>query len=116
MRRLIAAAATLAIVGAGLAVAASGHDASRARARAKVTIVSDLWFELVGQVQNSAPGVTPVTHIHYGYLSWVQGVSAFGAAPRDEATAKFTFFADGKTAPATSNGPLRSGTRVGTLK
>src|SRR6266487_2419460 len=115
MRRLIAAAAALAIVGAGLAVAASGHDTSRSRENAKTTIVSNLWFELVGQFQNSATGVVPVTHIHYGYLSWVQGVSPFGAAPQDEKSAIFTFFADGKTSPIQVNGPLRFGTRVGTL-
>src|SRR5206468_241829 len=94
---------------------AFGRDGSRSEKMAKVTIVSDLWFELVGQFQNSATGVTPVTHIHYGYLSWVKGVSAFGAAPQDEATARFTFFADGTTSPVISDGPLRSVTRVGKL-
>jgi hypothetical protein len=59
--------------------------------------------------------VTPVTHIHYGYLSYVQGVSAFTAASQNEKTALFTFFADGVTSPLISNGPLREATRVGTL-
>jgi hypothetical protein len=100
---------------AALAVVAFGHNpAARAKA-AKVTVLRDLWFELVGQFQNSAVGVTPVTHIHYGYLSWVQGVSAYGAAAQTEATAQFTFFADGKTLPVVSDGPLNMVTRVGTF-
>ena len=98
----------------GIAVAALGDSASGST-RAKVTVLHDLWFELVGQFQNSAPGVTPVTHIHYGYLSWIQGVSAFTAPPESISTAQFTFFANGKTSPVMTNGPLRFATRIGTL-
>ena len=115
MRKVVTLITAVVITLTGtVAVTAFGRDASRSGNRAKVTIVSDLWFELVGQSQNSATGVIPVTHIHYGYLSWVKGVSTFGV-PLDEATAKFTFFADGTTSPVISDGPLRSVTRVGTL-
>src|SRR6266550_4322925 len=107
MRKIIALVAAIAVATVVTSVTALGRDSSRRGTRAKVTTVSDLWFELVGQFQNSAPGVTPETHIHYGYISWIRGVSAFGAAPQTEASAKFTFFADGKTSAVTSNGPLR---------
>ena len=43
--------------------------------------------------RNSA-GVTPATHIHYGYLSYIRRLSAFTGEPGDESTALFTFFAD----------------------
>jgi hypothetical protein len=110
------------LLGACVAVATAGiigpsqdiHASTNARA-AKVKVIRNLWFELVGQFENSAPGVTPVTHMHYGYLSWVQGISAFAADPETPATAQLTFFANGKTTALTINGPLRSGTRVGTL-
>jgi hypothetical protein len=115
MNKALALFAVVVVASAVASVTAFGRDTSHSRAAAKVTIIPDLWFELVGQFQNSAPGVTPVTHVHYGYLSWVKGVSAFGAAPQDDATAEFTFFADGKTSPLISNGPLRSATRVGKL-
>src|SRR5262245_21412059 len=116
MRKVVTLVTAVVITLTGtVAVTAFGRDASRSGKKAKVTIVSDLWFELVGQLQNSATGVVPVTHMHYGYLSWVKGVSSFGAAPQDEATAKFTFFADGTTSPAISDGPLRSVMRVGKL-
>ena len=105
--------ACLAAVGVG-AVAFSQSASGGAKAT-KVTVLHDLWFELVGQFQNSAAGVTPVTHIHYGYISWVQGVSAFTAPPESISSAQFTFFANGKTSPVMSNGPLRFATRVGTL-
>jgi hypothetical protein len=103
------------IAAAAVAVAAFAHGSSTKTKSAKVTVVRHLWFELVGQLMNSAPGVTPITHIHYGYLPWIQGVDAFKAPPHTDATAEYTFFADGKTSPPISNGPLRSGTRIGTL-
>lgn len=105
---------------AAAAIAASsmtafGRTARAQHSAAKPTALTDLWFELVGQFQNSAPGVTPETHIHYGYLAWVKGVSAYDAPPRNETNATFTFFADGKTSPPIVNGPLRAASRTGTL-
>jgi len=115
MRKSIVLFAIGLLATAALAVAAFGHNSAARTKSAKVTVLRDLWFQLVGQFENSAVGVTPVTHIHYGYLSWIQGVSAMGAVPQTEKTAQFTFFADGKTSPAISDGPLRLVTRVGTL-
>lgn len=72
-----------------------------------------LSLEVVGQFQNSPPGVTPPTHIHYGYLSYIRGLTAFNGAPQDERTALFTFYSDAATPRVIANGPLRVITRVG---
>lgn len=77
--------------------------------------IRNLALEFVGQFQNSPPGVTPVTHIHYGYLSYIKGLSVFSGAPQNETTALFTFSADAATLRVISNGPLRVVTRVGKL-
>ena len=102
------------VAAAAVAVSAFGHGSSVKRPP-KVAVVHHLWFELVGQFMNSAAGITPVTHIHYGYLSWIQGVYAFKALPHTDATAEYTFFANGKTSQTISNGPLRFVTRIGTF-
>jgi hypothetical protein len=115
MRKIIALVAAAVLASAVASAAAFGRDARHSAQAAKVTILQDLWLEPVGQFQNSAPGVTPVTHVHYGYLSYVRGVAAFKAAPHGETTALFTFFADGTTSPVISNGPFREATRVGRL-
>lgn len=78
--------------------------------------IRDLSLELVGQFQNSPPGVTPATHTHYGYLSYIRGLSVFRGAPADEKTALFTFVADAATVRVIPNGPLRIVTRVGRLR
>jgi len=89
---------------------------SRTELRApQVRKIQSLSFELVGQFQNSPPSVTPATHIHYGYLSYIRGLSAFTDATQDETTALFTFFADAATVRVITNGPLRVITRAGTL-
>jgi hypothetical protein len=77
--------------------------------------IRDLSLEFVGQFQNSPPGVTPPTHVHYGYVSYLRRLAAFAKAPPDERTALFTFFADGTTVRVIPNGPLRVVTRVGRL-
>jgi hypothetical protein len=77
--------------------------------------IRHLSFEFVGQFQNSPPGVTPATHIHYGYLSYIRGLSVFRGAAQDETTALFTFFSDAATPRVIANGPLRIVTRVGRL-
>jgi hypothetical protein len=77
--------------------------------------IRDLSFEFVGQFQNSPPSVTPPTHAHYGYLSYVRGLSAFRAAAQNETTALFTFYADAATPRVIANGPLRVVTRIGRL-
>jgi hypothetical protein len=103
---------TVALVSSAAAIPARQQDASRG---ALVKRIGRLSFEFVGQFVNSPPGVTPATHTHYGYLSYIRGVRAFRAAPAGEATALFTFFAEGTTLRVIPDGPLRIVTRVGKL-
>lgn len=84
-------------------------------AAAPVRQIRALSFEFVGQFQSSAPSVTPPTHIHYGYLSYIRGLSAFTGSTQNETTALFTFSADAATPRVIANGPLRIITRVGRL-
>jgi hypothetical protein len=79
----------------------------------RVRQIRQLSFEFVGQFQNSPAGVTPATHTHYGYLSYVGGTSAFRASPESESTALFTFYADAATLRVIPDGPLRIVTRSG---
>lgn len=72
-------------------------------------------LEFVGQFQNSPAGVTPATHSHYGYLSYVTGVQAFAGSSETESSALFTFFAEGTTLRVIVDGPLRVITRTGKL-
>ncbi len=105
------AASTLALLtptGAG-----GGSDAQRSGAQARQ--IRTLSLEFVGQFQNSPPGVTPPTHSHYGYLSYVGGLTAFSGAAENETTALFTFYADAATPRVIADGPLRIITRVGLL-
>jgi hypothetical protein len=108
----------------GLAVAAlallasTGADAGRTgggRWSAPVRQIRTLSLEFVGQFQNSPPGVTPPTHIHYGYLSYVSGLSAFSGMAQNETAALFTFYAEAATPRVIANGPMRIVTRVGQL-
>jgi hypothetical protein len=83
--------------------------------RSDVTKVRDVSLELVGQVQNSAPGVSPATSIQYGYLSYLRGLAIFNAEPQNESTALLTFFTDTTTTRVINNGPIRVIDRSGTL-
>lgn len=105
-------ASTVAFLGAGAAAASRGGADLRVQS---VRRISALSFEFVGQFQNSAPGVTPPTHIHYGYLAYVGGLTAFGGTEQNETSALFTFSADAATQRVIPNGPLRIVTRVGRL-
>jgi hypothetical protein len=105
---LVAATAAL-VSSAGAVAVRSGSE----RESAPVRQIRDLSLELVGQFQNSPPGQTPATHIHYGYLSYIRGVSVFSGGPPSETTALFTFFADAATPRVIANGPLRIITRLG---
>jgi hypothetical protein len=98
-----------------VALAGSAGPANDALAVPRVTKIKRLSFEFVGQFVNSAPGVAPATHTHYGYLSYIRGVRAFRAAPESETTALFTFFADATTLRVIADGPLRIVARVGKL-
>jgi hypothetical protein len=77
--------------------------------------VRDMTFELVGQVQSSAPGVSPATSIQYGYISDLGGVPIFNGEPQNESTALLTFYTDTTTRRVIDNGPLRVINREGTI-
>ncbi len=108
----LAAALTVVLMSSTGAIPVRSHNELRAP---QVRTIRSLSLEFVGQFQSSPPGVTPVTHIHYGYLSYIQGLSAFAHAPQDETTALFTFFAAAATLRVITTRPLRAITRVGTL-
>lgn len=105
-------ASAIALLGSG--AASASRSAGNARAQA-VQEIRALSLEFVGQFQNSAPGVTPPTHTHYGYIAYVRGLSAFRGTEQNEATALFTFYADATTPRVIANGPLRIVTRLGRL-
>ena len=78
----------------------------------------DLAYEFVGLVKNTPPAAPGLqaTSIQYGYLTFLDGVSAdalFEGAP-SEKTAHFTFFNDSVTQQIISNGVLRMIIREGT--
>jgi hypothetical protein len=100
-----------ALLGAAGAGPARGDDDQAAA----VKHIRRLSFEFVGQFVNSPAGVTPATHTHYGYVSYIRGVSAFKGTPENETSALFTFYADGTTLRVIANGPLRMITRTGRL-
>jgi hypothetical protein len=102
----------VAVFGSTLAILVAPLAAGQAT-RPRVRVQRDLAFELVGQFVNSAAGVTPQTHTHYGYLTSIRGVTSARAAPPDETTALFTFYADAATVRVLADGPLRVITRSG---
>jgi hypothetical protein len=104
-------ASTVALMASTGAIVPSDSE----RGERAVRQIRDLSLEFVGQFQNSPPGVTPATHVHYGYLSYIRGLAVFRGAAQDETTALFTFFADAATPRVIPNGPLRMVTRVGRL-
>jgi hypothetical protein len=112
MKHLIVIAATgLALA---LAVASTGGAGTGARSDQSQK-VDDLTLELVGQVSNSAPAVTPATSIQYGYIAYLRGLPIFKSEPQNESTALFTFYVDTTTTRVISNGPLRILSRKGTM-
>lgn len=111
---------SLALLGASMfallaSTGATAVPSDNSRERPPVREIRRLSLELVGQFQNSPPGVTPPTHIHYGYLSYIRGLSVFRAAAQDEKTALLTFSSAAATPRVIPNGPLRIVTRVGRL-
>ena len=111
-RLALAGAALVALVASTGAIAVRGTGQQRS---ASVRQIRSLSLELVGQFQNSAPGVTPPTHVHYGYLSYIKGLQVFRGPAKNEATALFTFYANAATPMVIANGPLRVITRIGRL-
>jgi hypothetical protein len=108
---LVVGASIVALVGP-TGAASESHTEHGAQ---PVRLIRNLSLELVGQFQNSPPGVSPATHIHYGYLSYINGLRVFSGPAQNETTAVFTFFADAATPRVIPNGPLRIVTRVGKL-
>jgi hypothetical protein len=103
---VVLAASTTVALGQGTTRSVRSHDVTRLR---------DVSFELVGQVQSSAPGVSPATSIQYGYLSDLGGLPIFKAEPQNESTALFTFYTDTTTRRVIDNGPIRVINREGTM-
>ena len=85
-------------------------------ARRLTTALGDVAFEVVGQVSNLSPTVSK----QYGYLSFINGLSAgqifttVDPTLQNETTALFTFFTDAVTERVISNGRLRIVNRTGT--
>ena len=115
IKRRILLGAAVAVALAASTTVALAQGTSRGVGTNEVTKVRELDIELVGQVQNSAPGVSPATSIQYGYLSYLHGLTIFRAAPPSESTALFTFFTDTTTTQVINNGSVRIINREGTV-
>jgi hypothetical protein len=113
-KALTLAAGLLAVLSASATVALGGHALRTARAD-QITKVRDLSLELVGQVTNSAPGLTPATSIQYGYVSYMRGLGIFTGDPQSEKTALFTFYVEATTTRVISDGPMKVISRDGTV-
>jgi len=100
------AASTTVALAQGTSHSVRSHDVTKGR---------HMSFELVGQVQNSAPGVSPPTSIQYGYLSNLGGLPIFEGEPQNESTALLTFYTDTTTSRVINNGPIRVINREGTI-
>jgi hypothetical protein len=112
-RGLVSLAGSMLALVVSTSAGALGSDGQRRAA--PVRQIRSLSLEIVGQFQNSPPGVTPPTHSHYGYLSYVSGLPAFSGTAQSETTALFTFYADAATPRVIADGPVRIITRVGLL-
>jgi hypothetical protein len=105
-------AAVLTVTGAG---AVATPQASKGAASRSAKQIDDLTLELVGQVINSAPGVTPATSAQFGYVAYLRGLPIFKEGPQDEKTALFTFYTETTGLRVIANGPLRIISREGTV-
>ena len=115
MRKAFALVSALAVALAVSTTIAPAQGTTRSVSSDDATKVRDLTLELVGQVQNSAPGVSPATSIQYGYLSYLRGLPIFKAEPQNESTALFTFYTDTTTSRVFNTGSIRVVNREGTL-
>jgi hypothetical protein len=112
-RRVVGLALVVGLVGsASLALA---QDTAPNINPSDVKGLRELNLELVGQVQNSAPGVSPATSIQYGYLSYLHGLPIFRGEPPSESTGLATFYTDTTTTQLVNDGPLRVIDRKGKL-
>ena len=72
-------------------------------------------MELIGEVINSAAGVSPATSLQFGYISRINGIdNVFAGAVQNETTAIYTFVTHATTTRRTVNGPLVILAREGT--
>lgn len=75
-------------------------------------------FEIVGEVDNSGPGIVPATSEIFGYLSRVDGIDQVftdsDPTHQNESTALITFDTDATTIRVTPHGPFRIIDRDGT--
>ena len=101
--------AALAVLAASLGIAAIAQGWERPAQ------VRDVALELVGQVINSPPGVTPATSVQYGYISQLDDFPTVFDGAQDESGALLTFFTDTTTTRVVNNGPLRIVSRTGRL-
>ena len=98
------AAVALALIAATATLTAAAHDQ-------RPTKVGDVDLELIGQVINSAPGVTPATSAQYGFVSRLDDVAGWPS----ESASLLTFYTDTTTNRVVNNGPLRIVSRTGQL-
>jgi hypothetical protein len=115
LKRRVFLGAAFAVVLAASTTVALAQGTTRSVRSHDVTKVRDMSFELIGQVQSSAPGVSPATSIQYGYLSDLGGLPIFKAEPQNESTALLTFYTDTTTSRVINNGPIRVINREGTM-
>src|SRR6187551_1252085 len=104
-RRVVGLALVVGLVSS--ASVALAKDTARDINPSYVTSLRELNLELVGQVQNSAPGVSPATSIQYGYLSYLRGLPTFRGEPPSESTGLVTFYTDMAATQVVNDGPLR---------
>jgi hypothetical protein len=102
-------------VAIGLALLAATVTGAAGAHGQQPTRINDVALELVGQVINSAPGVTPATSIQYGYVSQLDDLAIFNAGAQNESTALLTFYTETVTTRVINNGPLRIISRTGRL-
>src|SRR5690349_12067628 len=102
IRCLVAVPLALIAATAGLTAAANEQRPAQ---------VDPVDLELIGQVINSAPGVTPATSRQYGYVSQLDDIAGWPS----ESAAPLTFFTDTTTNRVISNGALRIVSRTGRL-
>jgi hypothetical protein len=110
----LAVCAALGVLLLGSSTAAFGQDASVKTGGTEGNEQDELSLEIIGQVQNSAPGVSPATSVQYGYLSYLRGLSVFTGQP-NESTALFTFYIDTTTTQVVNDGPMRVIDRRGAM-
>jgi hypothetical protein len=102
IRCVAAVPLALMVATVGIAAAHGGQHPAKLR---------DVALEIVGQVNNSAPGVTLATSAQFGYVSQLGDLAGWPSA----STAPLTFYTDTTTNSVVNNGPIRIVSRTGQL-